>query len=101
MSRVSELSEIERLRTLVGPSEVGYEALRADRDEAERVARGALLELGELRGRMLELGVQLSRARQDQDVLLSRIEMSAAERILDRLARRWSLSVAPRLKRPR
>ncbi len=100
MIGVSELSEIERLRALVGPSETDYVARRADRDEAARGAREALLEVGELRGRMIELGVQLSRARQDQDLLLRRIEMSSAERIVDRVSRRWSASVAPRLKRP-
>lgn len=101
MTRVSDQSEIERLLELVGPSEASYEALRADRDEAQRVARAAVFEAGELRGRIVELGTQLSRARQDQDLLQRRIEMSSTERVLDRIAQRWAKSVVPRLKRGR
>jgi len=101
MTAVSEESELERLRALVGPSETSYEQLRADRDEAQHVARDATLECGELRGHIVEISTQLSRARQDQDLLMSRVEMSGFERVLDRAKRRWETSIAPRVKRTR
>lgn len=101
MSAVSDESELERLRDLVGPSETSYAQLRADRDEAERVARDALAVTGELRGHIVELNAQVSRARQDQDLLQRRIEMTGWERMLDRVHRRWKMSVVPRLKRTR
>lgn len=101
MTAVSEESELERLRKLVGPSETSYEQLRADRDEAQQVAREATLELGALRGRIVEISTQLSRARQDQDLLQRRVEMTGYERMLDRAHRRWTTSIAPRLKRAR
>ena len=99
MSLVSDESELERLRNLVGPSETAYAELLADRDEAQRVARDASAEVGELRGRIVELNTQVSRARQDQDVLQRRIKMTATERFLDRAQQRWTVSVMPRLKR--
>jgi len=92
-------SELERLRSLVGPSERSYEALRTDVAEAQRVARDAVTELGELRGRIVELEGHLARARQDQDFLQRRIEMSAWEGVMYRAQRRWRISVVPRLKR--
>ena len=101
MRCVSEASELDRLRRLVGPSETSYAALRQDRDEAERVAKAAVLEAGELRGHIVEMSAQLSRARQDQDLLQRRIEMTGWERMLDRVHRRWTMSVVPRLKRTR
>ncbi len=101
MGMVSDESELERLRSLVGPSETAYEQLLADRDEAQRVAREARAETGELRGRILELNTQVSRARQDQDLLQRRVEMSGWERLLDRAHRRWTSSIVPRLKRGR
>ena len=94
-------SELERLRRLVGPSETSYEQLLVDRDEARCVARDALSEVGELRGHIVELNTQVSRARQDQDLLQRRIEMTGWERALDRVQRRWTSSVVPRLKRGR
>lgn len=95
----SEPDEIERLRRLVGPSERSYESLRADRDAAQRVARDARAEVGELRGRIEEMRVQLARARQDQDVLLQQAAMRPVARTLDRLRRRVTTSVVPRLTR--
>ena len=91
--------ELARLRSLVGPSETSYHALLADRDESQRVAKAAVLEAGELRGQLTEMSVQLSRARQDQDLLLQRVEMNGLERMVDRGKRRWSGSVVPRAKR--
>jgi hypothetical protein len=96
----AELSaEADRLRALVGPSETGYAALQRDRDEAQALARSAVMEAGELRGRIAELSVQLARARQDQDLLLRRIEMTTAERLIDRTRRRLQISVVPRVRR--
>jgi hypothetical protein len=63
--------ELERLRSLVGASEVSYRAALLDRAEAQRVARDAVAEVGTLRGEIVELGVEASRARQDQDSLAS------------------------------
>lgn len=91
--------ELERLRDLVGPSEVAYAALIRDRDEARDVARSALAETGVLRGRILELGVQVSRARQDQDLLQRQAAMSPTRRLLDRVRHRLARSVGPRVKR--
>ncbi len=99
MNAVSDESELERLRNLVGPSETAYAELLADRDEAQQVARDASAAAGELRGHIVELKTQVSRARQDQDILQRRIEMTGTERILDRAQQRWTLSVVPRLKR--
>ena len=101
MSEVSDESELERLQRLVGPSETSYTELLADRDEAQRVARVALAETGELRGHIVELNTQVSRARQDQDLLQRHIEMTGTERLLDRAQQRWTMSVVPRLKRGR
>jgi hypothetical protein len=66
----SDRGELERLRSLVGPSEVSYDASLRDRDGAQRLAQEALAEAGVLRGQIVEGDVELSRARQDQDLLL-------------------------------
>lgn len=92
-------ADLERLRALVGPSETAYAALLTDRDEAQRLAREALAETGELRGRLIEVAVQLERARQDQDLLLRREQMTPFNRARDTAARRWSERVAPQLRR--
>ena len=91
--------ELERLRALVGPSEVAYESLRADRDAAQQIAKAAMAETGGLRGRLTEMSVQLSRARQDQEILLRRADMAPWRRVVDRCHRRWSTSVVPRASR--
>ena len=101
MPDVSDAAELERLRELVGPSETSYIALRDDRDAAARLARDAELEAGRLRGHIVELSTQLSRARQDQDLLQRQIHMTGWERLADRLQRRWTASIVPRLKRRR
>lgn len=93
------IDEMERLRALVGPSEVAYEALRADRDAAQLEAKQATAEAGALRGTIEEMSVQLSRARQDQDLLLRRAAMTPARRAADRFVRRWTTSVVPRADR--
>lgn len=93
------IGELERLRALVGPSEVAYQALRVDRDAALAVAKHASAEVGVLRGTIEEMSVQLSRARQDQDLLLRRAAMTPARRVVDRLVHRWNTSVVPRVER--
>lgn len=98
MSAVAEETELERLRALVGPSEVAYESLQSDVVEARRVARDAVTELGTLRGRIVELEGHLARARQDQDFLQRRIDMTAWEGVMYRVQRRWRISVVPRVK---
>lgn len=91
--------ELDRLRALVGPSEVSYEQLRADVRRAEEQARAAEHEAGALRGQIEEMSVQLSRARQDQDLLQRRVAMSVPELFRDLVRHRWTVSVRPRLGR--
>ncbi len=65
---VAELrAEVDRLRELVGPTEQSYADLRHELLAARDAARGAQATAGNLRGRMAELEVELSRARQDQE----------------------------------
>ena len=59
--------EIDRLRTLIGPSEQSYVDLRVDLLAARDAAKGAEAAEGVYRGRVIELEVALARARQDQD----------------------------------
>jgi len=101
MNGVNEESEADRLSALVGPSEVSYETLQRDVAEAERVAREAVTELGDLRGRIVELEGHLARARQDQDFLQRRIDMTAWEGVMYRAQRRWRISIVPRVDRLR
>lgn len=60
-------AEVERLRELVGPSELSYDMLRQDLLAARDAARGAEARAGVLGGQVAELHVELARARQDQD----------------------------------
>jgi chromosome segregation ATPase len=62
-------AELERLRELVGPSEIAYAQLRDDLDAASAELRALEAEVGALRGRQVEMDVQLARARQDQEAL--------------------------------
>lgn len=89
--------ELERLRDLVGPSEKSYAALREDRDQAVQAAKDALAEAGELRGHIVDLSVQLSRARQEQEYDQVSAAMSPTERVVYRARRRWATSATPRL----
>lgn len=98
MTAMDAEAELDRLRALVGPSEVAYEALQRDVVEAEAVARDAVTELGDLRGRIVELEGHLARARQDQDFLQRRIDLTAWEGVMFRVQRRWRISVVPRVK---
>lgn len=96
LAAVEVSDEVQRLRALVGPSEVSYEALRRDRDESMRVAREAMAEVGALRGDIIDLRVQVSRARQDQEYRDVSVAMSPADKVLYRTRRRWATSVTPR-----
>lgn len=89
--------ELERLRELVGPSEASFAALREDRDQAVQLAKEAVAEAGELRGHIVDLSVQLSRARQDQEYQQVSAAMGPAERAAYRVRRRIATSVTPRL----
>ena len=89
--------ELERLRELVGPSESSFDALREDRDQAVRVAREAVAEAGELRGHIVDLSVQLSRARQDQEYQQVSAALTPAGRVVYRVRRRVATSITPRL----
>lgn len=60
-------AEVERLRALVGPSELSYTELQQDVLAARDVAKGAEAAAGVLRGQVAELHVALARARQDQE----------------------------------
>ena len=98
MSTMDEAAdELERLRELVGPSEASYVALREDRDQAVQVAKHALAEAGDLRGHIVDLSVQLSRARQDQEYAQVSAAMGPVERAAYRARRRWATSATPRL----
>lgn len=89
--------ELERLRELVGPSETSYTSLRDDRDDAVRLAREATAEAGELRGHIVDLSVQLSRARQDQEYQQVSEALGPVGRVAYRVRRRWATSVTPRV----
>lgn len=91
--------ELERLRELVGPSEAGYRQLAADLDAAVAQTRTAELEAGELRGRLAEMSVQLARARQDQDTMERRREMSAGAHLADLCGEYWREVIRPSLAR--
>lgn len=98
MSAMDEAAdELERLREMVGPSETSYAELREDRDQAVHAAKQAFAEAGELRGHIVDLSVQLSRARQDQEYAQVSAAMSPAERLVYRARRRVATSVTPRL----
>lgn len=89
--------ELARLRDLVGPSETSYASLREDRDQAVLLAKDAVADNGELRGHIVDLSVQLSRARQDQEYQQVSEAMGPGERIVYRARRRWATSVTPRV----
>ena len=91
--------ELERLRALVGPSEAGYRQLSADLDAAVAQTRSAELAAGELRGRLAEMSVQLARARQDQDTIQRRREMSAGAHLADLCGEYWREVIRPSLAR--
>lgn len=97
MTSMNEADEIERLRELVGPSETSYAALRDDRNQAVQVAQEAMAEAGELRGHIVDLSVQLSRARQEQEYQQVSAAMNPVERVVYRARRRWATSATPRL----
>ncbi|HQV59022.1 MAG TPA: hypothetical protein PKV27_13475 [Ilumatobacteraceae bacterium] len=59
-------AEVERLRRLVGPSELSYRELGDDLAAASAKIRDLEHEIGRLRGERQEIDVQLFRARQDQ-----------------------------------
>ena len=59
-------AEVERLRTLVGPTEESYTKLRLDLWAARDHAQGAEAEAGQMRGRVRALEAELTRAMQDK-----------------------------------
>jgi len=94
----TERAELERLRALVGPSELGYETLRADVEAASAQAKAAELEAGKLRAHVEQMATDLWRSRQDQDLIVRRREMTLPQYLRYRVVRRWRMSAAPRLK---
>ena len=93
-----ELSdELSRLRQLVGPSERSYLGAIDDVDRAVAEAKRATLALGEVRGELAEMRVELARARQDQDLFQRRREMGAAAYLADLVREAWREVVRPRL----
>lgn len=93
-----ERTELERLRALVGPNELAYATLCADVEAASAQAKDAELEAGRLRAHVEQLSTDLWRARQDQDLIVRRREMSLPAYLRYRIARRWRISAAPRLR---
>jgi hypothetical protein len=89
--------ELKRLRDLVGPSEISYTELLEDREQAVLVAKKAAAEAGELRGHIVDLSVQLSRARQDLEYQQVSAAMSRPARVVYRVRRRIATSVTPRV----
>lgn len=79
-------AEVERLRALVGPSELSYLELQQDLLAARDAARGAEAAAGVLRGHIAELDVALARARQDQDHF-QRMVLDQTRSVLGRLRR--------------
>lgn len=59
-------AEIDRLRALVGPNEESYADLQVELDRLSGAVRDAELANGRLRAEIVELRVDLRRARQDQ-----------------------------------
>lgn len=92
-------AELARLRELVGPSEIDYRTLRDDVRAATEMARAAESEAGRLRAHVEQLSTDLWRARQDQDLIVRRREMTLPAYLRYRVARRWRISAAPRLRR--
>lgn len=90
--------EVARLRELVGPSEIAYETLQDDVRAASDMAKEAELEAGRLRAHVEQLSTDLWRARQDQDLIVRRREMTLPAYLRYRVARRWRISAAPRLR---
>jgi hypothetical protein len=64
--RAAPAAEIERLRALVGPNEESYADLQAELEQSSAAVREAELANGRLRAEIVELRVDLRRARQDQ-----------------------------------
>jgi hypothetical protein len=62
-------AEVERLRRLVGPSELSYDELRVDVLAARDAAKQAEAAAGEVRGELTEVYVALARARQIEAAL--------------------------------
>lgn len=60
-------TEVERLRALVGPSEESYQKLRLDVLAARDVAVAAEADAGKLRGRVVALSVEVTRAERDME----------------------------------
>lgn len=87
--------ELDRLRSLVGPSERSYAALRDDAERARDAAKEAIEAAGRLRGELAEMSVELARARQDQDTLQRRREMSAPAHLTDLAREAWDEVVRP------
>ena len=89
--------ELHRLRELIGPSERSYADAIDDADHAIAEAKRATLELGEARGALAEMRVELARARQDQDLFQRRREMGPAAHLADLVREAWRDVVRPRL----
>jgi len=58
-------AEIERLRSLVGPSELSYEQLRSDAQSARDAARKAEFEAGRARAEIVRLENDIRRWQRD------------------------------------
>ncbi|MGB0113276.1 MAG: hypothetical protein WBP59_08670 [Ilumatobacteraceae bacterium] len=89
--------ELERLRSLVGPSEADYRDLRNDLLAAEVELRSSMRDVGRLRGELVEMSVSLARARQDQDTMQRRAEMGPLAYAGDQFSEYWHAVVRPRL----
>jgi predicted nucleic acid-binding Zn-ribbon protein len=86
-------AEIDRLRRLVGPSELSYIALKTDLWSARDAVIGAQAELGQMRARMEKLEVDLMRATREQRWI--KAEIVTRVRKVQRIPRR-ALGIARR-----
>ena len=93
--------ELERLRSLVGPSEIAYRTMRDDLDAAAERTKQLELAAGTLRGRLAEMSVQLARARQDQDRMQRRRELGPFAYAADLWREYWLEVLRPSLGRVR
>lgn len=87
--------ELDRLRSLVGPSEVAYAQLDDDLRVASQQLRDEALVAGRLRGELTEMSVQLARARQDQDTMQRRQGMGPAAYLADLGREYWHEAIRP------
>lgn len=95
----NDASELQRYRSLVGPSERSYREIQDNASASLEQARQATHDAGRLRGELQEMSVELARARQEQDRFQRRRSMSASAYVADLGRECWSEICRPALGR--